>query len=409
MSRSGLAAPVASSSYGGIKMASIRRRKTDKGEWRYDVRYRTPDGTERSRTFTTRKKANTYAAIAEADKARCAWIDPRDASLSFGEVAGRWRASNPTKRPTTKATDDLMLEKHILPSFAERKIGAITRGDVQALVNFWAEKAAPRTVRRRFGVLSAVFNFAAESDWIGRSPARGIKLPPITTTRSRQLEPEEIAAIAEAMAEDYRPMVWIGAFLGLRWSEVAGLRIGRLDLLRRTLSVAETVTRDAKGSPVFTAPKSDAGVRTLAMPAVLAEMLAAHLATRGTTAVDADELVFPSPGGGPLRYANWRRRVWKPACVKAGVATVHKNEDTKLERYEGPGFHDLRRANATGLVLARVDLKTTQTRLGHSDPRLTFAVYAQATSDADKAAAEALEAHFLGSPRDTRGMESSTS
>jgi integrase len=127
------------------------------------------------------------------------------------------------------------------------------------------------------------------------------------------------------------------------------------------------------------------------MPAVLAELLAEHLAQLGTTAADPAELVFPAPEGGPLRYANWRRRVWVPACSKAGV--------------EGAGFHDLRRANATSLVLANVDLKTAQTRLGHSDPRLTLAVYAQATSDADKAAAEAVGAHFSTLSRDPRGIE----
>jgi integrase len=386
-------------------MASIDRRRTRTGESRYEVRYRTPEGTERSKTFTTRKKAETYAAIAEADKARGAWIDPRDASLTLAEVAQRWLASNPTKRPTTQATDATMLRVHILPTLGERRVGGITRGDVQALVNAWAEKAAPRTVRRRFGVLSSVFIFATESDWMGRSPARGVKLPPITTTRSMNLEPDQIAAIAEATAVEFRPMVWLGAMLGLRWSEIAGLRVGRLDLLRRTVTVAEAVTRDGKGRPVFTAPKSTAGARTLAMPTVLADMLAEHLAQLGATGADPGELVFPAPEGGPLRYANWRRRVWQPACIVAGVGTVTKDEETKREHYEGAGFHDLRRANATSLVLANVDLKTAQTRLGHSDPRLTLAVYAQATSEADKAAADALGARFSTLPRDARGIE----
>src|SRR5215203_3778541 len=150
-------------------MASIDRRRTKGGSTRYEVRYRTPEGRERSKTFATRKKAETYAAIAEADKARGAWIDPRDANITYGEVAKRWLASNPTKRPTTLATDETMLRVHILPTLEARRIGAITRGEVQTLVNQWGEIAAPRTVRRRFGVLSSVFIFAAESDWVGRS------------------------------------------------------------------------------------------------------------------------------------------------------------------------------------------------------------------------------------------------
>ena len=86
---------------------------------------------------------------------------------------------------------------------------------------------------------------------------------------------------------------------------------------------------------MFTAPKSNAGTRTLAIPATLAEILAEHLAQLGATAVDADELVFPAPEGGPLRYANWRRRVWQPACLAAGVGEVAKDAETKRERYTG--------------------------------------------------------------------------
>jgi integrase len=101
---------------------------------------------------------------------------------------------------------------------------------------------------------------------------------------------------------------------------------------------------------------------------------------------DADALVFVSEQGGPLRYERWRGRVWLPATRRACL--------------EGLRFHDLRRANATALVLDGIDLKTAQTRLGHSEPRLTLAVYAQATSEADRAAADALGRRFL----DARAM-----
>jgi integrase len=58
-------------------------------------------------------------------------------------------------------------------------------------------------------------------------------------------------------------------------------------------------------------------------------------------------------------------------------------------------FHDLRRTNATQLVLAGVDVKTVQTRLGHADPRLTLAVHAQAVHDADRNAAAGLDERFF--------------
>lgn len=176
-------------------------------------------------------------------------------------------------------------------------------------------------------------------------------------------------------------MAYLGAVLGLRQAECAGLRVGRLDFLRGTLTVAEQLTRGRRGSMATGEPKSDAGRRTLSVPPELMEMLAAHLARRGMTGRDPAAFVFASPGGAPLDYTNWRRRVWKPATVKAGL--------------DGLTFHDLRRANATGLVAEGVDLKTAQARLGHSDPRLTLAIYTQATGEADRSAAARIGARFF--------------
>ncbi len=189
-------------------------------------------------------------------------------------------------------------------------------------------------------------------------------------------------------------MVYLGAVLGLRFSEIAGLRVGRLDLLSRSLLVAETVTRDAIGRPVLGPPKSVASCRTLAIPVPLVELLTAHLQLCGLTGAETEALIFTAPDGGPLRYANWRNRVWVPACQTAGV--------------DGLGFHALRRASATALVLEGVDLKTAQTRLGHSDSRLTLNLYAQAVASADRDAADLLASRFMSPARDRRAINKSS-
>jgi integrase len=157
--------------------------------------------------------------------------------------------------------------------------------------------------------------------------------------------------------------------------------VGRLDFLRATLTVAEQVTQGPRGATAVGAPKSAAGRRTLAVPPELMDSLAAHLRRRGLTGGEPSAFVFASPSGVPLDYAHWRQRVWLPATKAAGL--------------DGLTFHDLRRANATGLVAEGVDMKTAQTRLGHSDPRLTLAVYAQATTEADRSAAARIGARFF--------------
>ena len=190
-------------------------------------------------------------------------------------------------------------------------------------------------------------------------------------------------------------MVYVGAMLGLRWGECAGLRVGDLDLLARTVTVTGQRTRGRGGRMIEGAPKSQAGRRTLTMPQPLVAMLAAHLRVRRLTAADADQYVFVGSRGRPLQYSGFRQRVWLPACRAIDLPDL--------------GFHDLRRTNATAMVRMGVDVKTAQARLGHSDPRLTLGIYAQATTDGDRAAADRL-ADLLLDPseeasRDKRGME----
>lgn len=239
--------------------------------------------------------------------------------------------------------------------------------------------------------------FAVDSDRLARSPCRGIRLPAVEPRQVRVITAEELAGLADAMGPDFSLMGWLGAVLGLRWGEVAGLRVGCLDLPRRTLAVVEQVTRGRGGVPVLSAPKSAAGRRMLTMPDALVAMVVAHLARRRLTATDLGALLFCNTKGGPLDYSKWRRRVWLPACGVAGLA--------------GLGFHDLRRANATAMVRARVDLKTAQTRLGHSDPRLTLAIYAQATTEGDEEAAERLGERLMGGTEGpaARGMDAGCS
>jgi integrase len=133
-------------------------------------------------------------------------------------------------------------------------------------------------------------------------------------------------------------------------------------------------------------------------------MLSDHMAAVGLTPVDREALLFTSPGGRPLRYTNWLRRSWYPATIAAGLGRLVEDEATGRRHYVGLGFHDLRRASATTLVAAGVDVKTAQAVLGHSDARLTLDHYAQVVTEQQRAAADAMGATFFyGSPRENAG------
>ena len=359
---------------------SIEARKTS-GRVRYDVRLRDPAGKPYKRTFRTKREAEIFEARELADRSRGAWVDPRKADTTFGEVATYWLGSNPGKRPSGLARDESIVRVHLLPALEDRPIGTVTPRDVQGFVLAWSAKAAPRTVHRQYGVLRAILNTAVNLDLIARTPCRGVKLPAIEQRQSRIVTGDDLVRLGDALGPALAPMVYLAAVLGLRWGECAGLRLGRMDFLRSTLSVAEQRTRGRAGEMVEGSPKSQAGRRTLSVPPPLMAMLGEHLARRGVTGADVDAIVFVGPRGSPLDYSTWLHRSWQPACRAAGLEGLH--------------FHDLRHTNATGMVAAGIDVKTAQARLGHSDPRLTLGIYAQATSDGDRAAADLLGSLFM--------------
>lgn len=277
---------------------SIEARKTS-GRVRYDVRLRDPAGKPYKRTFRTKREAEIFEARELADRSRGAWVDPRKADTTFGEVATYWLGSNPGKRPSGLARDESIVRVHLLPALEDRPIGAVTPRDVQGFVLAWSAKAAPRTVHRQYGVLRAILNTAVNLDLIARTPCRGVKLPAIEQRQSRIVTGDDLVRLGDALGPALAPMVYLAAVLGLRWGECAGLRVGRMDFLRSTLSVAEQRTRGRAGEMVEGFPEVPGG----------------QADTERSPTADGDARRTPGRAwgdGGRCRRDRLRRPSWKP-------------------------------------------------------------------------------------------------
>jgi len=162
-------------------MASIERRETSQG-FRYDVRYREPGGRPRVKTWRRKADAVRFARSVEVDKDRGLFIDPELARTPLEDVAAAWLESNPGKRGGSRQRDEIVVRRHIVPPLGNRPVGSITPAEVQALVNRWASARAPRTVRRGYGVLRAILNYAVDHDLLGRSPCRRTSTPCLSRT-----------------------------------------------------------------------------------------------------------------------------------------------------------------------------------------------------------------------------------
>jgi integrase len=276
------------------------------------------------------------------------------------------------------------MEKWWLPALGGTALAKITPGVVRGVVDTMRAGLASATVRTNYGVLRAVLSAAVDAELIARNPCRGIRLGSARRGEPRHISADELHQLAHAMPAEYRAMVYVAGVLGLRWSEVAGLRVGRIDFLRRTLTVAETLT-EVEGHPRFDEPKTRASRRTISVPPMVLDELSQHLARRGRPGPDA--LVFSAPDGGPLRASNFRQRVWSPALRRAGLDGLH--------------FHHLRHSAAALMIEAGAHVETIKRRLGHSSIRVTSDVYGSLLPSVDDEVATDLDGLLGGSSRVT--------
>jgi integrase len=321
-------------------------------------------------TFATKAGANRYLATVESDMARGVWHDPRHGDLTFAEWVQRYLSVAGHKAATTRSRDETVLRVHLVPALGPRRLAGITPLDVQHIVNEMASRLAPATVRTNYGVLRAVMNAAVDDGRIARSPCRRIALPHDGDTPRRALEPAELHRLAAEMPREYRALVYVGGVLGLRWSEIVGLRVGRVNILARTLEVSEAIKYVSGRLVVDGLVKSKASLRVLGLPDELAEILAEHLAQQHLSAADADALVFSSPRGGPLNYQNFMLRIWKPAVTAADLV--------------GVTAHDLRHSAATYLDAVGAPEQLMRRRLGHGSSDITRRVYVHVLEETDK-------------------------
>lgn len=356
-------------------MAAVRRHPTTPQHWQ--VRYRDPSGRQRAKSFPKKSDAVKFANLVEADKTRGEWTDPRAGRVTFADKAAEVMSHRVHVEVSTSVRDEQVMRRLVLPYLAESQLARVEKSDIQRWVNqLIAADYAPTTIRKAYDLGARVFDEALDDQMITRTPCRNITLPKFRTRVERRfLEPAEVQQLSEAIDPDFRVLVLAAAAAtGLRWGELAGLIVGRLDMLRRSLRVEESLS-EVGGVLALKSPKTASSKRTVALPAFLVDDLARHLADHPT-----DGFVFRSKEGGPLRRQNFRSRFWLPA-VRASIG-------------EPCRFHDLRHSHAATLIAEGVHPKVIQERLGHSSIKTTMDTYGHLFDGLDAAAADALDAAF---------------
>ncbi len=354
-------------------MGTVVAYETAKGK-RYRVRYRTPENRQTDkRGFRTKRDAEDFLATVEVAKMRGEWVDPSRSRVRLDVWAEDWFESQVQIKPTTRSNYRYTLDRHIKPRWGARRLDEVKHSAIQQWVNELSVSLAPSTVRQIYLVLAGMLRFGVRDGRLSRDPSEGVQLPRVVKSQHGYLTHRQVRLLASLCGE-YGDIVLVLAYTGLRWGEMAGLRVGSVDFQRRRLDIREQLTV-ARGRMIRSTPKTHAR-RSVPFPEVLESAIA-----RRSEGKELDELVFTGPHGAPLHGTNFRNRQFARAVAMA------KSSDATFPDLVP---HDLRHTAASLAIAAGANVKVVQRMLGHKSAAMTLDVYGDLFDDDLDSVADAL-------------------
>jgi integrase len=362
---------------------------------RWMARYVDDEGNERSKSFDRKADAQIWLDNdVTAKLATGTYVAPKAGLLTVDEMYTAWSASQGHLAPATNALRRSAWRNHVQPKWGKVSVVDVKTSAVKAWVTQMvaADVGAP-TIVVAFGVLRQVLNVAVDDHRIPRNPCEGAKLPKCKHADRAYLTHAQVAALAEAAT--YLPeVIRFLAYTGLRWGEMASLRVCDFDMLRRRVNISRSFTE--VGNAQFRAPKTGER-RSVPFPASLADELAALMVGKGRV-----ELVFTSQRGHVLRGSLYRPRVFHEAvqAVQEATAQQRARELAATGTAVTPEFptispHDLRHTAASLAVSAGANVKAVQRMLGHAKASMTLDVYADLFDDDLDVVADRLDAAII--------------
>jgi integrase len=327
---------------------------------RWRARYVDDDGRERAKGFARKADAQKWLdSEVTAKFATGTYIEPSAGRVTVEHVYRSWFPAQAHIAAKTAASRRSAWSSRVEPQWGDALVADVRPAAIRAWVAAMAaDGAGTPTIENAFGVLRQVLGAAVEDGRLARNPCDGVRLPKRRHADRGYLTHAQVAALATAV-DRHAEVVRFLAYTGLRWGEMAALRVCDFDMLRRRVNVSRSVTES--GGLVWSTPKTHER-RSVPFPAALADELSALMVGRGR-----DDLVFTDLRGGVLRNSNWRARVFEPAvkaCQKAD------------ESFPSITPHDLRHTAASLAVSAGANVKAVQRMLGHAKASMTLDVYA---------------------------------
>lgn len=362
-------------------------------------------GEKGSKRKQTRKRFKTEAAARAfldpilGDKARGLHVAPSD--LLVKDAVTRWLAAQRIEQKTLDAyTNNL---RPVVEQFGGRTIQSVTKDDIEQLVQALIDGTTARgawaatSINPMLSRLRSMMDDLMGQGVISRNPARLVKNVRREDTKSPEpptrvtLTAEQVRHLLDHVEGTEDEVLVLLALLGMRRSEIVGLRWSHVDLDAKTITVERAVVPTSVGTEDKKRTKTTASGRTLPLPdhavetlnRVRRRYLRERLASGSAWTGEPDGHVFFKPDGSRYAPATADRR-WTRAMHAAGLEPIN--------------LHGGRHTAATLLLLQGAPLAVVAAWLGHANGDVTMRVYAHAQKQAIEAAASTFDGMYGKKP-----------
>ena len=376
--------------YVDFKVGEVIRLKNRYG---YRITLIYPDGSERIQQkggFTKEKDAKKARDLTVAELYSGSFVV--DESLKVKDFLTEWHETViKKKKATTYSSYHYQLKNHIYPALGNLKLSDLNKGH---LIKFYADvcKKSYSSAKNCRVILLTALRYAVGKKLIFENPAEDLYVPKSETVKQKEkkkeyrtinidsqatLTVEQLKLLIEKAKESkvYMYILFAG-LMGLRKSEILGLKYSDVDFTRQTLYVQRQLGKD------LSKPQDELPKKTLTKQEV-------SLKTRSSKRVlDIPDIVFNAILEQRRIYEKNRRR--RPGqfqdegyicCSSYGrpqsASYCYKEYKRLLSDNGLPNirFHDLRHTYATILTNEEIDVKAISNSLGHSKTIITVDVY----------------------------------
>lgn len=349
------------------------KKKHLRADQRYEIKRTIPN------QFTidgkkVRKSFYSYISIADCEKQYEEYLINMNSgitvvspNITVGEWAIQWleiyKKGN-VKDSTYQSSYERPVNNQIIPCIGNRILSTVRSTDINSFMSDLQKKYSQSTIDKVKNCLFDMFDRAGDNDLIIKNPCKKIQTRSDKEKAEKRTYPEETVKSILKYASTVPDGIYIKILLilGLRCSELCGLKYSDFDFENKTVNISRAAT-DSNGKVVVDIPKSKNSVRTLPLSDSFAEELKQSLKESKTG------FILPSP-----------RRIDKPVNPKNFVKRYNKFFAGYVSHINDPSFeqlspHELRHTCGTLLYKKTKDIYAVSRYMGHSSIEVTAKYY----------------------------------